>query len=200
MASEEDKGTPPPKADAGKGEEGNKTPSTNSDGLVKELREEAKNNRLKYKSTKAELDLYKLETEDKLKKSETEKQQYQDQLEKFKGYNERIVKTELKAEAIIAGIKDTDLIQLIDTSKIKVDENGNVDAEALKAAVTALKEAKPFLFGDDKRSSTSSNSKATQAQDSGNQKDVMNMTAEEYRAQKRDFLNNPRRNYGSSDE
>lgn len=169
------------------------TSSNNADGLIKELREEAKNYRLKHKAAKSELDLYKLETEEKIKKTEEEKGSYQKQLEKYQGYNQRIVNTELKTEAVLAGIKDPDLIKLIDTTNIKIDDNGIVDAEALKAAINNLKETKPFLFGEEKKSSTSSNAKTGTSSNVKIVADATKMTDEEYARNKRELLTNPSR-------
>mgnify|MGYP006366994169 FL=1 len=156
------------------------TSSNNSDGLIKELREEAKNYRLKHKAAKSELDLYKLETEEKIKKTEEEKSTYQKQLEKYQGYNQRIVNTELKTEAVLAGIKDPDLIKLIDTKDIKVDDDGVVDIAALKTAINDLKQSKPFLFGEEKKSSTSSNAKTGTSSNVKTVADETKMTDEEY--------------------
>ena len=169
------------------------TSSNNSDGLIKELREEAKNYRLKHKAAKSELDLYKLETEEKIKKTEEEKSTYQKQLEKYQGYNQRIVNTELKTEAVLAGIKDPDLIKLIDTKDIKVDDDGVVDIAALKTAINDLKQSKPFLFGEEKKSSTSSNAKTGTSSNVKTVADATKMTDEEYARNKRELLTNPSR-------
>lgn len=184
--------TTPKTAEAGTGEKSIST-ATNSDGLIKELREEAKNYRLKHRAAKSELDLYKLEVEEKLKKTEEEKTSYQTQLEKYKTYNERIINTELKTEAVLAGIKDADLIKLIDTKDIKISEDGIVDAEALKTAVQKLKETKPFLFGEEKKSSTSSNAKTGTTSASKFVVDATKMSDEEYAKSKRELLTNPNR-------
>ena len=59
--------------------------------------------------------------------------------------NDRIIRAELKAEAIKAGMVDLDGLKLADLSAIKLDDKGEVvgSAELMKA----LKEAKPYLFG-----------------------------------------------------
>lgn len=60
--------------------------------------------------------------------------------------NERIIRAELKAEAIKAGMVDLDGLKLADLSKVKLNaETGEV--EGAEALMTDLKKAKPFLFG-----------------------------------------------------
>lgn len=57
----------------------------------------------------------------------------------------RVIRAELKAEAVKAGMIDLDGLKLIDTSEIQVSETGEVrDAAAL---LGRLKRAKPWLFG-----------------------------------------------------
>jgi len=57
----------------------------------------------------------------------------------------RIVRAELKAEAIRAGIVDPDGLKLLDTADIKLNKDGEV--EGAGALITELKRAKPWLFG-----------------------------------------------------
>ena len=65
----------------------------------------------------------------------------------------RIVRAELKAEAIRAGIVDPDGLKLLETADIKLNKDGEVeDAGAL---ITELKRAKPWLFGSALSSSSS---------------------------------------------
>ena len=59
--------------------------------------------------------------------------------------NERIIRAELKAEAIKAGMVDLDGLKLADLSKVKLNEAGEV--EGADALMTELKKAKPYLFG-----------------------------------------------------
>lgn len=128
-----------------------------TDSLIHELREEAKNYRLKHRATKSEFELYKNEVSEKLNVLETEKERLNSEISKLTSYESKIVQSELKTQAVLAGIKDVDLIKLIDVSDVKLSEDGTVNIDALMQAVTNLKEKKPFLFGEEKRSSTSSN-------------------------------------------
>lgn len=57
----------------------------------------------------------------------------------------RILRAELKAEALKAGMVDLDGLKLADMSKVKLNEAGEV--EGAEALMTELKKAKPYLFG-----------------------------------------------------
>jgi hypothetical protein len=64
---------------------------------------------------------------------------------------EKLLRAELKAEAIQAGMIDLDGIKLIDLSEVTISETGEVvDAAAVLAK---LKRAKPWLFGQGRSSS-----------------------------------------------
>jgi hypothetical protein len=57
----------------------------------------------------------------------------------------RLIRAELKAEALRAGMVDLDGLKLLDTADLRLNEQGEVaDAEAILAK---LKRAKPWLFG-----------------------------------------------------
>lgn len=64
----------------------------------------------------------------------------------------RIIRAELKAVAIKAGIVDIDGLSLADLSKVKLNDAGEV--EGADALIEALKKAKPYLFGTQSTSST----------------------------------------------
>jgi hypothetical protein len=66
--------------------------------------------------------------------------------------HERIVRAELKAEALRAGMVDLDGLKLLDTARVKLGENGEV--EGAQALMRDLKRAKPWLFGGASSSST----------------------------------------------
>ncbi|HTQ71560.1 MAG TPA: hypothetical protein VMH92_08720 [Acidocella sp.] len=57
----------------------------------------------------------------------------------------RIVRAELKAEAVKAGMIDLDGLKLIDEAGLRVNEDGEV--EDAPAVLAKLKRAKPWLFG-----------------------------------------------------
>ena len=58
---------------------------------------------------------------------------------------ERLIRAEMKAEAIRAGMVDLDGLKLADTSGLTVDEAGEVQGAA--ALMQSLRKAKPWLFG-----------------------------------------------------
>ncbi len=57
----------------------------------------------------------------------------------------RLILAELKAEAIRAGMVDLDGLKLLDTSDVKLNDNGEVEGGT--ALLAGLKRAKPWLFG-----------------------------------------------------
>ncbi|GLR67573.1 hypothetical protein GCM10010909_22540 [Acidocella aquatica] len=67
----------------------------------------------------------------------------------------RLIRAELKAEALRAGMVDLDGLKLLDTEDLRLTEAGDVaDAPALLAR---LKRAKPWLFGVAMSSSSAAN-------------------------------------------
>jgi hypothetical protein len=65
----------------------------------------------------------------------------------------RVIRAELKAEAVRAGIVDPDGLKLLDTSNAKLNKDGEV--EGADALIAELKRAKPWLFGGFPSSSSS---------------------------------------------
>jgi hypothetical protein len=88
----------------------------------------------------------------------------------------RIIRAELKAVAIKAGIVDIDGLSLADLSAVKLNDAGEV--EGAEALIEALKKAKPYLFGTQ---STSSTHKPPPVGDIKPKK-AQDMTPDEYRA------------------
>lgn len=67
----------------------------------------------------------------------------------------KLIRAELKAEAMKAGMIDLDGLKLIDTSEVRLNEAGEVqDAQGL---LGRLKRAKPWLFGAGASSSAAAN-------------------------------------------
>ena len=67
----------------------------------------------------------------------------------------RLIRAELKAEALRAGMVDLDGLKLLNLDEVKLTESGEVaDAANLLAR---LKRAKPWLFGNAASSSSSAN-------------------------------------------
>jgi hypothetical protein len=69
--------------------------------------------------------------------------------------NARLIRAELKAEAVRAGMVDLDGLKLLDLADVSLNQNGEVaDAGAILAK---LKRAKPWLFGNVASSSAAAN-------------------------------------------
>lgn len=66
-------------------------------------------------------------------------------LEAQQAADQRIIRAELKAEALKAGMVDADGLKLADLSQVTMNEHGDVVGAA--EVMTALKLAKPYLFG-----------------------------------------------------
>ena len=94
----------------------------------------------------------------------------------------RLIRAELKAEAMRAGMVDLDGLKLIDLSTIKLNEQGEVDGGA--ALMTRLKREKPWLFGGLSSSSTAAPPPAAPPR----QKLATEMTDAEYRSARAELL------------
>ena len=94
----------------------------------------------------------------------------------------RLIRSELKAEAIRVGIVDLDGLKLLDTSSAKLNERGEV--EGISALISQFKRAKPWLFGYSSSSSTAS-APAAQAP---RQKLAKDMTEAEWRAARAELI------------
>ncbi len=93
--------------------------------------------------------------------------------------NERVIRAELKAVAVKAGMVDLDGLKLADLSKVTLDEHGEV--QGADDLMKALKESKPYLFG-----TTTSTTHPGKAPPSGDPETKLakDMTPEEYKAAK----------------
>jgi hypothetical protein len=121
-------------------------PETFSKDYVHELREENKATRLK------------LEAESTRAKA-AEEQREKDRVDadaKVKATNSaadaRVIRAELKALAVAAGMVDLDGLKLADLTTVKINKDGEVEGAA--ELMEALKKAKPYLFGTATTSST----------------------------------------------
>jgi hypothetical protein len=62
------------------------------------------------------------------------------------------IDSEIKSQAISSGLIDLDCLPLLNSSEIKLDENGNI--LGIDSAIADLKSKKPFLFSDTARFGT----------------------------------------------
>lgn len=159
--------------DGGKGGRTDPEPEVFSKEYVKELRAEAKGYRLKA----AETETQKKASDDAAAKAT------KDAEDKVKAANtaadQRVIRAELKAEALKAGMVDLDGLKLADLSKVKLSaETGEV--EGATELMAQLKKDKPYLFGA--ASSNTSNTGEKPKPKDGEKVDVTKLTPEEYKA------------------
>lgn len=138
---------------------------------VHELREEAKNSRQKA-------------TDEAARAKAAEEAREKDRIEadaKVKASNAaadaRVIRSELKALAIAAGMVDLDGLKLADLSTVKI-KDGEVEGAA--EMMEALKKAKPYLFGN----ATTSGTHKVPSSDKPKLKLATEMTKEEYATSK----------------
>jgi hypothetical protein len=138
---------------------------------VKELREENKGWRLKASQLEKERDDHRTAAE----------KAAQDADGKVKDANtaadQRVIRAELKAEALKSGMVDLDGLKLADLSKVKINDAGEV--EGASELMEELKKSKPYLFGTTQNSSTPGNPPNPKPPVA---KKATEMTAEEYAA------------------
>jgi hypothetical protein len=94
----------------------------------------------------------------------------------------RLIRAELKAEAIRAGMVDLDGLKLIEPTEVKLGANDEVDG--VSALMVRLKKAKPWLFGVSSFSSTAT----PPPSQSLRQKLATEMTDTEYRIARESIL------------
>lgn len=144
---------------------------------VQELREENKSWRLKAQEFQQTVDQIKSQSESEIQKSNELVSEAQ------KLANERIIRAELKASAIAAGMIDLDGLKLADLTSVKLNETGEV--EGSDELMQNLKESKPYLFKEYKDSSSTAK---IPSEKPSNQKTVLEMSKEEYQRAKRKLL------------
>lgn len=149
-------------------------PETFSREYVQELRAENKGWRLKAqemeafsKAAKDEAEKIRAEAESKLAEADSRA-------------NERIIRAELKAAAIKAGMIDLDGLKLADMSSVKLSDDGDVVGAADMLAT--LKESKPYLF---KTATTTTTAPPPKPSNQG-QKKATDMDATEWAAVKKE--------------
>jgi hypothetical protein len=144
---------------------------------VSELRKESAAYRVKLQEMEkvakdAQESAERVKKEEETKRTETQKQA-----------DERILRSELKAIALKAGMIDTDGLKLADLSKVKLLETGEI--EGADALMEDLKKSKPYLFGQT-QNSTSTDKKPKPADNKP--KLATEMTPEEYAAEKKKLI------------
>jgi hypothetical protein len=176
--------SPPPPPPPAVGED--ETKKTFPYEYVKELREE--NGRYRRQKTdaererdnhKAELEKVKTEADAKVAKAAEEAKTAGETTQK--AANERVIRAEMKAFAIKAGIVDLDILKLADLASIKLNDKGEV--EGAEELIAKLKETKPYAFGDGKAST--SGTAPVPPRQPGTAKKASELSDEEYKTKLR---------------
>jgi hypothetical protein len=97
-------------------------------------------------------------------------------------HEQRVLRAELKAEAVRAGMVDLDGLKLVDTADLRLDDKGEVEGATL--LMSRLKRSKPWLFG----TPSSSSSAAPPPSAPPRRKLATEMTDEEWRQARADIL------------
>lgn len=148
---------------------------------LRELRRESQAHRLKAKDVEAKLT--ELQAAHEASKAESAEALKTAVSAAEKAAQERIIRAELKAEAIKAGMVDLDGLKLLDLSTVKLTESG--DVEGAEALMKAAKEAKPYLFGDKTSTTSPANAPSPKTPETKLAKD---MTPAEYAAAKKALI------------
>lgn len=94
--------------------------------------------------------------------------------------DQRVIRAELKAAAIKAGMVDLDGLKLADLSTVKLNDAGEV--EGADALMEAMKKAKPYLF---KKTTSTSHTGRPPEKNVPTRKSAKDMTNDEWSAEKK---------------
>lgn len=102
--------------------------------------------------------------------------------------NQRIIRAELKAAALKAGMVDVDGLKLADLSTVKLNADTG-EVEGAEALMEALKKSKPYLFSN---GSTTTSTDPKPKPKADEPVDVTKMSAEEYTKHKQALIRKSR--------
>jgi len=97
-------------------------------------------------------------------------------------HRDRMIRADLKAEALRAGMIDLDGLRLVDVTAVELGEDGQVKGG--EALMKSMRRLKPWLFGLASTSSTAAAPPALPPE----QKSAMQMSVDEWRAARADIL------------
>jgi hypothetical protein len=150
---------------------------------VAELRRENKERRAESETLSRNLE----ETAKKLQETESNAKKALEEVQALNHQAEqKMIRADLKVFANKHGLRDIEDVKLADFSAIKVDKNG--DVAGVEEALIALKEKKPYLFGE-VTTSRSIGSAEPAPQSKYSSDEVAKMSKAEYAAYEADFLN-----------
>jgi hypothetical protein len=97
-------------------------------------------------------------------------------------HDQRVMRAELKAEAVRAGMIDLDGLKLVETDDLKLNDKGEVEGAAM--LMSRLKRSKPWLFGTGNSSSSAAPPPSAPPQ----KKSALEMTDDEWRRARAEIL------------
>ena len=121
----------------------NKTTKTSVESFSREYVQELRHENASYRTKAAEETRKSAEADERVKQIQLEADTKVTAA--TSSANERIIRAELKASALKAGMVDMDGLKLADLSSIKLNESGEV--EGAEQLMEEMKKAKPYLFG-----------------------------------------------------
>lgn len=137
--------------------------------------------RAKYKGTREELENFKINAEKEKKSLEENINSFNS---KVSAYEKRMIETEVKSQAIAAGIKDVEFVKLVDMSSVKLDENGNIIGA--DTVIKEFKARKPDCFGAEKKFSSSSNYELPEQRSS--KLDARSLSSEDWKKNRNKYM------------
>lgn len=160
---------------------------TFSADYVKDLRKESADNRVKAKELQRKADEAELratQLSDGLKLAQEEAQKALHESKRLNSaFEQRVLNAELKAAAMEAGLIDMDAYKMVDISKVKINDKGEV--VGIKELISDLKKEKAYLFKD--INTSNKDSKAPPHDAGANEKPVY-ATEQDFNKAERDFL------------
>lgn len=151
-----------------------KEPETFSKEYVRELRHENGGYRLRAQESEKKA----AEADERAKKAEADAKAKIDAAAKESQV--RVIRAEVKAIAIKAGIVDIDGLKLADLSGVTLDDAG--DVKGADEAIAALQKSKPYLFAK-----TTASTQQPPATKTPAKKSAVDMTDAEYREARRKY-------------
>lgn len=148
---------------------------------VQHLRERTQKSEREAKEARKEAIEAKKQAQDTLTRLESIEKQRRDQ----------IVRSELKVEALKAGVVDfNDFTKIASDQISKIEINDDGEVNGISDLITSYKKSKPWLFKEDTKQSNTSSSFRTPAIDRVGKNDVSKLSDDDYKKAKADFLRN----------
>jgi predicted RNase H-like nuclease (RuvC/YqgF family) len=167
----------------GENEEGTETSGDDAGmGQIKKLRKENAKRRTALKQLKVENEELRAKIDGMKGKDggEGKKIESSDTPDALQIMNQRLIRAELKAAVLKAGLRDMDALRMFDTSGIKISKEG--DVVGVKELVDEMLEEKEYLFDKETNDTTSGKKAPNAGKMSG--KSALDMSDEEWSREK----------------